>query len=61
MKRGIYRFQKDGADWARVELSRGLWTDVSKSDYDAEEIEPTFWALQEEESWRRSATQSCGD
>lgn len=53
--RGIYRWMKENAaeDWhARVEVAQGQWTDMSKAEYDARKIEPTFWALQEEDSWR---------
>lgn len=54
--KGIYRYQKAASrDWARVELKLGEWTDLSKDEYDAHKIEPTFWALPEEESWRAAA------
>lgn len=55
---GVYRYLKASPDtwWARVEVRRGEWTDLSKADYDAQGIEPSFWGLLEEESWREDAT-----
>lgn len=59
-KRGLYRFTRNGEDGARVELSLGRWADLSKDDYDAQQIEPTYWALPEEESWRGSVIAEAG-
>ena len=60
--KGIFRFTKSGADdhWARVEVRRGEWSDLSKADYDAQQVEPTFWALQEEDSWRQGVIDKFG-
>lgn len=61
---GIFRFlkSKDGPEdwWAKVEVRLGEWTELSKSDYDAQKIEPTFWALREVDSWRESVISEIG-
>jgi hypothetical protein len=51
---GVFRWVKDGPEdhWARVHIRLGEWIDLSKADYDTQQIEPTFWALQEVETWR---------
>jgi hypothetical protein len=56
--RGLFRFLQvtDGIEHhvARVEIRLGEWTNMSKLDYDTANIEPTFWALPEEDSWREA-------
>lgn len=61
--KGIYRFTKSSPDdhWARIEVRLGEWTELSKADYDAQGIEPTFWALQEVDSWREDMAGRAGD
>ena len=62
LPRGVYRWTKaDPEDhWARVHVRAGEWTDLSKADYDSQKIEPTFWALQEEDSWLEDAAGLSG-
>jgi len=59
---GVFRWTKDGPEdhWARVHLRLGEWTDLPKAEYDAQQIEPTFWALQERESWEESVSGLAG-
>jgi hypothetical protein len=52
LPQGVFRWTSDGADWARVHIRLGEWIDLPKAEYDAQKIEPTFWALQEKDSWR---------
>lgn len=62
--RGVFRYLKTSGEpedwWARVEVRLGEWSDLSKAEYDERRIEPTFWALQEEESWREGAISLSG-
>jgi hypothetical protein len=37
--------------WARIELSLGEWTDISRADYEAEHGDHTYWALPTRDSY----------
>lgn len=58
LPQGVFRWTNGGSEdhWARVHVRLGEWIDLPKADYDAQKIEPTFWALQERDSWRESVT-----
>jgi hypothetical protein len=62
LPQGVFRWTKDGPEdhWARVHIRLGEWIDLSKVEYDARQIEPTFWALLEVEVWRESVASLGG-
>lgn len=59
---GVFRWTKEGPEdhWARVHVRLGEWADMTKVEYDAQQIEPTFWALQERDRWRESVASLMG-
>lgn len=46
--RGLWRWSEGKDDtgelWARVVVSPGQWIDLPKADYDAQQIDPPYWA-----------------
>jgi hypothetical protein len=62
LPQGVFRWTKNGPEdhWARVHVRLGAWIDLPKAEYDAQKIEPTFWGLQERESWEEGVSGLMG-
>jgi hypothetical protein len=56
LPQGVFRWTKTGPEdhWARVHVHWGEWIDMPQADYEAQKIEPHFWALQEVNDWREN-------
>jgi hypothetical protein len=64
MSRGLWRWSEGEGDserlWARVEVGRGQWIDVTKAEYDAQQIEPAYWGLLTRDSYMEDVIDRFG-